>query len=427
MRNVEFAIADVETTGIHPRRNHKIVEISVRRIDCEGNLIREFSSIVNPNRDPGPQHIHGLSSKVLSLAPEFPDVAGGVLECLRGAVFVAHNAAFDKRFIRGAFSEINKPLPTFPIVCTLSLASKLFPEIKKRSLSCCCETLGIQQDSAHEASADVMATSELLLRCIKRMRSSDSWFEEAGLDLSLPSITDWPELESTGQSLTRTEAEVQRKVPSGFWSRITENLPAHSDFGPGPQDYYDLLVRVMEDRIITDTEIDDLIQLAKGLSLSSADTDIVHRKYLEDVVVAAWDDGVLTDVECNDITEVARALEISDEDTQLLINECRDNGPAFEEEEEVTRGAAESLEGKTVCFTGQFLCKISDERITKKQAAELAAERGLVVAKSVTKKLDILVVADPHSMSNKAKKARDYGTRIIAEKVFWELLQIDAT
>jgi DNA polymerase-3 subunit epsilon len=73
------------------------------------------------------------------------------------------------------------------------------------------------------------------------------------------------------------------------------------------------------------------------------------------------------------------------------------------------------------------LCKISDERITKKQAAELAAERGLVVAKSVTKKLDILVVADPHSMSNKAKKARDYGTRIIAEKVFWELLQIDAT
>ena len=365
--------------------------------------------------------------KCFQLAPEFPEVAGGVLDCLRGAVFVAHNAAFDKRFIRRAFFDINKPLPSFPIVCTMSLAKKLFPEIKKRSLSCCCETLGIQQDCAHEASADVMATTELLLRCINRMRESGSWFEDAGLDLALPSITEWPELDTTGQKLTRAEAEVQRNAPSGFWSRITENLPIHSDFGQGRQDYYDLLVRVMEDRIITDTETDELIELAKELGLSSTDTATVHRKYLEDVIVVAWEDGVLTDVERNDITEVARALEISDEDTQLFLNERRDSGPGIEGEAVVSKGETESLEGKTVCFTGQFLCKISGERITKKKGAEFAAERGLVVVKSVTKKLDILVVADPHSMSNKAKKARDYGTRIIAEKVFWELLQIDAT
>ena len=45
--------------------------------------------------------------------------------------------------------------------------------------------------------------------------------------------------------------------------------------------------------------------------------------------------------------------------------------------------------------------------------------------KSVTKKLDVLVVADPDTMSSKAKKARTYGVRIMAEPVFWRLMGID--
>ena len=42
-------------------------------------------------------------------------------------------------------------------------------------------------------------------------------------------------------------------------------------------------------------------------------------------------------------------------------------------------------------------------------AETLASQAGLVIVSSVTKKLDILVVADPHTQSNKARKARDYG------------------
>jgi DNA polymerase-3 subunit epsilon len=42
----------------------------------------------------------------------------------------------------------------------------------------------------------------------------------------------------------------------------------------------------------------------------------------------------------------------------------------------------------------------------------------------VTKKLDILVVADPHTQSGKARKARQYGTRIVHEPVFWQMLGV---
>ena len=58
-------------------------------------------------------------------------------------------------------------------------------------------------------------------------------------------------------------------------------------------------------------------------------------------------------------------------------------------------------------------------------AESLAADAGLGVVQGVTKKLDILVVANPASLSGKAKKARAYGIRIVAEPVFWQLLGLN--
>ena len=60
--------------------------------------------------------------------------------------------------------------------------------------------------------------------------------------------------------------------------------------------------------------------------------------------------------------------------------------------------------------------------MTRELATELATQRGLVVVESVTKNLDLLVVADPLTQSGKAKKARKYGIRVIHEPVFWKVL-----
>src|SRR5690606_4008626 len=78
----------------------------------------------------------------------------------------------------------------------------------------------------------------------------------------------------------------------------------------------------------------------------------------------------------------------------------------------------EDMRGKTVCFTGELQARIDGEPVTRAVAQQLAAQAGLVVANSVTKKLDLLVVADPNTQSSKAKKARQYGTRIVAEAAF---------
>lgn len=80
--------------------------------------------------------------------------------------------------------------------------------------------------------------------------------------------------------------------------------------------------------------------------------------------------------------------------------------------------------GKTVCFTGESQCSMHGGKITREMAECVAAGKGLIVQSYVTKKLDYLIAADPNTQSSKAKKARQYGTRIIPEQVFWRTLGV---
>ena len=83
------------------------------------------------------------------------------------------------------------------------------------------------------------------------------------------------------------------------------------------------------------------------------------------------------------------------------------------------------LSGKRVCFTGTLICSRSGVLISRETAVALAEAMGLEVRDRVTKDLDVLVVADPYTQSGKAETARRYGTRIVAERVFWRMLGVD--
>ena len=91
----------------------------------------------------------------------------------------------------------------------------------------------------------------------------------------------------------------------------------------------------------------------------------------------------------------------------------------------VSAPARENLKGKRVCFTGECRCLLRGSAISRELGTQLATDQGLVVADSVTKDLDILVVADPQTQSGKAKKARQYGVRVMHEPVFWRAIGID--
>ena len=85
---------------------------------------------------------------------------------------------------------------------------------------------------------------------------------------------------------------------------------------------------------------------------------------------------------------------------------------------------SQELAGLKVCFTGSLNCAVEGSRATKELAETYARERGMIVQMGVTKKTDLLVAADPDSLSGKAKKARAYGIRIVAEPAFWRMMGV---
>jgi NAD-dependent DNA ligase len=68
--------------------------------------------------------------------------------------------------------------------------------------------------------------------------------------------------------------------------------------------------------------------------------------------------------------------------------------------------------------------RLDGKLISRTRAEELAAAAGLVVLTRVTKDLDVLVVADADTLSTKARKTCDYGTRVMAEAVFWRVIGV---
>ena len=98
-----YAVVDVETTGL--ARDDRIVSAAVYRLDARGEVEDHWYTLVNPERDPGPVWIHGLTSDVLEGAPLFEDIAEEFADAARGRVLVAHNAVFDWSMIAREYAR----------------------------------------------------------------------------------------------------------------------------------------------------------------------------------------------------------------------------------------------------------------------------------------------------------------------------------
>jgi DNA polymerase III epsilon subunit family exonuclease len=157
-----YAVVDVETTGLDPAVD-RIVEVAVVRCDAEGHAVSEWSSLVHPDRDPGPTIVHGITADDLANAPRFAEVAPSLAEQLDGAVVTAHNLAFDAAFLAAEWARVGAGRPAAPGLCTLTLARALHPgRAEGYSLAACSAAAGIDQPEAHRALADARVTADLL-------------------------------------------------------------------------------------------------------------------------------------------------------------------------------------------------------------------------------------------------------------------------
>ncbi|MDN3297800.1 DEDDh family exonuclease [Streptomyces ficellus] len=153
-----YAVVDVETTGL--ARDDRIVSAAVYRLDAQGNVEDHWYTLVNPERDPGPVWIHGLTSDALEGAPLFPDIAAEFSERLDGRVLVAHNAMFDWSMIAREYARAERTAPVRQRLCTIALSKELGLPLPNFKLETLATHFGVVQQRAHHALDDARVLAE---------------------------------------------------------------------------------------------------------------------------------------------------------------------------------------------------------------------------------------------------------------------------
>jgi DNA polymerase-3 subunit epsilon len=153
-----YAVVDVETTGL--ARDDRIISAAVYRLDARGEVEDHWYTLVNPERDPGPVWIHGLTSEALEGAPLFQDIAEEFSARLEGRVLVAHNAVFDWQMIAREYARAEREAPVRQRLCTIALSKELRLPLANHKLETLAAHFGVVQQRAHHALDDARVLAE---------------------------------------------------------------------------------------------------------------------------------------------------------------------------------------------------------------------------------------------------------------------------
>jgi DNA polymerase-3 subunit epsilon len=418
LADCEYVVVDCETTGFHPSAHHRIIELALVPMDGRGGYGNPWSTLVNPSRDLGATDVHGIRGRDLEDAPTFEAVLGEVVDRLAGRVVVAHNARFDCAFLEHELARAGIYVAPLPALCTMQVAGLLGVGGSRARLADCCAAVGRSHENPHEAEADALACAAVFDAFLAVLRERGIT-ELAELGCSAPPpATVWPLDAPRAPSKQRAPRFGERSEP-GFLAKLVHaaDAPAGSDAALVAP-YLDILDHALEDRRLSPQEQDELAAIALMLGLDATRVRVLHSDYVCTLVALAYRDGVVTSREREDLDLVADALGVVGVEEALARIEA--SRPSLAPSAPTT-----PLAGKTVCFTGALSCEYEGVPITRERAEELASRAGMIVMPRVTKGLDLLVVADPHSMSGKARKAREYGTRVVAETAFWPMIGVD--
>jgi DNA polymerase-3 subunit epsilon len=170
----EFAVVDLETTGLSPERC-AILEIGAVRV--AGLAIADrFETLLRPPSEIPPRiaALTGIDAALLAHAPEPRHALRAFLRWLARAPrapFVAHNAAFDARFVARALGEHRLPPHAVPVLCTQRLARRILPRLGRYDLDHLCAHFGIANRSRHRALGDAEAAARALLELLPLARA----------------------------------------------------------------------------------------------------------------------------------------------------------------------------------------------------------------------------------------------------------------
>lgn len=168
LSELTFTVFDTETTGLNPSEGDEIIQIGAMRI-VNGRLLRSesFDQLVDPRRALNAESakIHGITPAMLVGKPVIDDVLPAFHAWCEDTVLVAHNAAFDMRFLQMKEARTGLRFDQ-PVLDTLLLSAVVHPNQESHRLEAIAERFGIPIVGRHNALGDAIVTGDVLLKLI---------------------------------------------------------------------------------------------------------------------------------------------------------------------------------------------------------------------------------------------------------------------
>jgi DNA polymerase III subunit epsilon len=163
-------VLDTETTGLEPELNHRIIEIGCVEILNRRVTGRTFHRYLNPERaiDEGAMSVQGIKRADLDDKPKFAEIAGELIEFIKDAELVIHNAAFDVAFLDHELGKLPAEMRRVASLCrvldSLALARSMHPG-QRNNLDALCKRYEVDNSrrDLHGALLDAQILAEVYL------------------------------------------------------------------------------------------------------------------------------------------------------------------------------------------------------------------------------------------------------------------------
>ena len=168
LRDTGFVVFDVETTGLSPDQEDRIIEVAALRVR-DLKVVDHFHSLLNPQREVswGAFQVNGISREMLKGAPLAKDILPDLLDFIGEDILVGHNIKFDLGFLHHELIRLGlRPKKEMTALCTLKMAKSLLPHLQRYPLWLVAESLGIDIRQEHRALSDVELTFEVFKRLV---------------------------------------------------------------------------------------------------------------------------------------------------------------------------------------------------------------------------------------------------------------------
>jgi len=186
LTELTYTVFDMETTGLNPSGGDEILSIgAIRIVNCR--LLREerFEQLVDPLR-PVPWEsvqIHGIHPEMLIGQPTIDKVLPGFHQFAEDTILVAHNAAFDMRFLQMKEDQTGVQFIS-PVLDTLLLSAVVHPAHENHNLEAIAQRLGVRILGRHTAVGDALATGELFLKLLPLLAQNGIYTLKDALEAS---------------------------------------------------------------------------------------------------------------------------------------------------------------------------------------------------------------------------------------------------